>query len=149
MSGVPGQRRINAEQWMNTAMLPDKIIGFREILRVCYAIGIIDDFSTDSQRKVKRLLDDYTNRANWQGFGIWKICSGEKSAEAFRPEGYTPVRKVMPPDQRVVRDASIISDWHRGEHDKNVLAERYGISRTRVTQIIQQALARAPELARE
>src|SRR6516162_3052521 len=45
MSGVKGMRKLDVENWVNTAALPDKIMGFREILRAAYALGVIDDFT--------------------------------------------------------------------------------------------------------
>ena len=76
MSGVKGMRKLDVENWMNTAALPDKIMGFREILRAAYALGIIDDFTYESQLRVKTLLD-YNRRAKWLMHGCGR-CFARK-----------------------------------------------------------------------
>ena len=82
MSGVKGMRKLDVENWVNTAAFPDKIMGFREILRAAYALGVIDDFTYESQLRVKTLLD-YNRRAHWLMNGAWMriptiatTCSG-------------------------------------------------------------------------
>ena len=82
MSGVKGMRKLDVENWVNTAALPDKIMGFREILRAAYALGVIDDFTYESQLRVKTLLD-YNRRASWLMHGVWKVFCEEASRRAL------------------------------------------------------------------
>ena len=82
MSGVKGMRKLDVENWVNTAALPDKIMGFREMLRAAYALGVIDDFMYESQLHVKTLLD-YNGRANWLMNGAWKVFCEEASRRAL------------------------------------------------------------------
>jgi hypothetical protein len=82
MSGVKGMRKLDVENWVNTAALPDKIMGFREILRAAYALGVIDDFTYESQLRIKTLLD-YNRRANWLMHGVWRVFCEEASRRAL------------------------------------------------------------------
>jgi hypothetical protein len=82
MSGVKGMRKLDVENWVNTAAFPDKIMGFREILRAAYALGVIDDFTYESQLRVKTLLE-HNRRAHWLMNGAWKVFCEEASRRAL------------------------------------------------------------------
>jgi len=136
------------EDWQTHAFVLDRIVPFRDILRIAYAMGVIPSFTLESQLFVKQLLERH-DRAKWLSHGMWKV-SCENATQPRYATAPAPVdkrRAQLDPDAIHERDRAIYAEYvagnHRGDASQQALALKYGLSRSRLNQIVRKGDVRA------